>query len=210
MGQKINPTIFRIRNGNATKYWLSNWYAEDSSYRDNLLQDFQLFSYFRKKKIDLMLSKASCERLANQTRVTLSSAKSGLIIGKKGENILNIQSEIKKNLNQSVNIDVKEIKKPNLDAGIISCMICEKIEKRFSYKKVIKTAIQDVMQSGASGVKISISGRLNGSEIARTETFRKGSTPLHKLRSEIDYAFFEAKTKYGIIGVKVWICVFDF
>lgn len=210
MGQKINPTIFRIKNGNSSISWLSNWYAEKSAYADNIIKDYQIFSYFRKKRTSLMLGKTSCERVSNKIRVTLSSAKSGLIIGKKGENISNIQTEIKNKINQDVSIDVKEIKKANLDASIVASIICEKIENRFSYKKVVKTAIQDVMQSGAKGVKISVSGRLNGAEIARTESFRKGSTPLHKLRSEIDYSFFEAKTKYGIIGVKVWICVFDF
>lgn len=209
MGHKVNPISFRILNGNK-KSWSSNWYTENKNlYVENIVEDIKIFNYLKKTRSDYMVGKSSIERVGKKIKLLLYSSRASLVIGKKGETITKIESDIRKVIpNQNeLNIDVRELRKPNLDANIVARTICDRIEKRQAFKRVAKSIMDEVMRSGAFGVKIICSGRLNGAEIARSETFKQGSVPLHTLRADIDYAADEAKTTYGIIGIRVWICI---
>ena len=208
MGQKVNPISFRIDNGNK-RTWNSNWYSKNKNdYVNNVVDDLKIQDYFKKESSKYSVGSVNIERQANKpVKIMLSSGKISFVIGKKGENIEQVEKTLKKTLmSDKISLDVKEIKYANLNANIVARMICDKIEKRQSFKRAVKSAIESVMKAGASGIKVSCAGRLNGAEIARTEKFKEGVTPLHTLRADIDYACHEALTTYGIIGVRVWIC----
>lgn len=208
MGQKINPILYRILNGNE-RVWFSKWFAKHKKdYVKNVCYDLLVQEFFRKNDSKYSVGSVFIERKQNKTmKISLLSGKISLVIGKKGENIENIEKQLKLMLkDQKISFDVKEVKHPSLNANIIARIIADKIENRQSFKRAAKAAIVQVMGSGAAGVKISCAGRLNGAEIARTEVFSKGVVPLHTLRADVDYSCKEALTTYGIIGIKVWIC----
>ena len=208
MGQKVNPISFRIDNGNK-RIWNSNWFSKNKNdYVNNVVDDLKIQDYFKKESSKYSVGSVNIERQANKpVKIMLSSGKISFVIGKKGENIEQVEKTLKKTLmSDKISLDVKEIKYANLNANIVARMICDKIEKRQSFKRAVKSAMESVMKSGAIGIKVSCAGRLNGAEIARTEKFKNGVISLHTLRADIDYACKEALTTYGIIGIKVWIC----
>lgn len=208
MGQKVNPVGFRINNGNRRE-WASNWFTKKKEdYVNSVIGDLKIQDYFLKNSSKYSSGTINIERQNKKpVKVSIFSGKISLVIGKRGENIEKIEKDLKKELGvDSVSVDVKELKHPNLNANIIARNIADRIENRQSFKRSVKTAIENVMKSGAVGIKVSCAGRLNGAEIARTETFKEGVTPLHTLRADIDYACHNAVTTYGIIGVRVWIC----
>lgn len=204
MGQKINPLIFRISNSK-DKVWSSSWYEHKKlNYSKLICNDLMLSSSILESKNISGLSGVSIERKSGQVFLNIKTAKTSSIFSKKSNSLESIALKLKK-INQSVSINVSEIRNSDLDAKIVASSICAQISKRMSYKKVIKMAIKNSIKAGALGVKVSCSGRLNGADIARSEKFHEGSMPLHKISAGIDYAISEAKTIYGIIGVKVWI-----
>jgi len=208
MGQKVNPISFRLCNGN-DRTWFSNWFSKNKKeYIDNVSSDLKIQNFFSKNASKYSVGSVNIERKQNnKIKVCLQSGKISFVIGKKGENIEQIEKQLKTELkNQQVSFDVKELRHPNLNANIVARLIADKIENRQSFKRAAKSAIEQVMKSGAVGIKISCAGRLNGAEIARTEKFKQGVIPLHTLRADVDYACQEALTTYGIIGIKVWIC----
>lgn len=208
MGQKVNPISFRLCNGNS-RMWYSNWFSKNKKdYVDNVVSDLKIQNFFADNSSKYSVGSVNIERKQNnKTKVCLQSGKISFVIGKKGENIEQIEKQLKKELgNKTVSFDVKEIRHSNLNANIVARTIADKIENRQSFKRAAKSAIEQVMKAGAVGIKISCAGRLNGAEIARTEKFKQGVIPLHTLRADVDYACQEALTTYGIIGIKVWIC----
>lgn len=208
MGQKVNPISFRLCNGNS-RVWFSNWFAKNrNEYVDNVTSDLKVQNFFSKNASKYSVGCVNIERKQNKVmKIYLQSGKISLVIGKKGENIEQIEKQLKQELpNQSISFDVKELKHASLNANIIARMIADKIENRQSFKRAAKSAIEQVMKAGAVGIKISCAGRLNGAEIARTEQFKQGVIPLHTLRANVDYSCKEALTTYGVIGIRVWIC----
>ena len=208
MGQKVNPISFRICNGNS-RVWFSNWFSKSrKEYVENVVSDLKVQNFFIENASKYSVGNVNIERKQNKKmKICLQSGKISLVIGKKGENIEQIEKQLKRKLkNQDISFDVKELKHSNLNANIIARVIADKIENRQSFKRAAKSAIEQVMKSNAVGIKISCAGRLNGAEIARTEKFKQGVIPLHTLRANIDYACHEAHTTYGVIGVRVWIC----
>jgi small subunit ribosomal protein S3 len=205
MGHKVNPNGFRL--GITTK-WTSNWYAERSAYCDTLLKDMAVRSYLVKKLAQASVSRIQIDRPAKSARVTIHTARPGIVIGKKGEDIEKLKHEVAKIIGlkpESVHLSVEEIRKPELDAKLIADSVAQQLERRIMFRRAMKRAVQNAMRLGAGGIKIQVSGRLNGAEIARTEWYREGRVPLHTLRAHVDYAHGEAKTTYGVIGVKVWV-----
>ena len=202
MGQKIHPTGFRL---SVRRDWSSLWYADKKDYAKMLLQDIKVREFLKKKLESAAVSKIIIERPAKSAKVTLHSARPGVVIGKKGADIEFLKNEIQKQLDVPVNVAINEVRRPELDAQLIADSITQQLEKRVMFRRAMKRAIQNAMRLGAEGIKIMSSGRLNGIEIARTEWYREGRVPLHTLRADIDYAVSEAKTTYGIIGVKVWV-----
>jgi small subunit ribosomal protein S3 len=202
MGQKVNPNIFRI---GVIKTWDSKWYADRKSYCKLLLQDLEVRKIIRARLADASVSKIEIQRTANRVIVIIHSAKPGLIIGRQGAGIEALKDELQKRFHEEFNLSIKEIQKPTIDAYLLADSVSKQIEKRVAYRRAAKMAIDKAMETGAMGVKVLCSGRLNGVEIARKEFFAKGKIPLHTLRADIDYALVEAKTAYGKIGVKVWI-----
>ena len=208
MGQKVNPISFRVCNGNG-RVWSSNWFVKNKKdYVDNVANDLKVQNFFLKNASKYSVGNVGIERQqSGKIKVCLQSGKVSFVIGKKGENIEGIEKELRCIIKDNkMSFDVKEIKHPNLNANIVARMIADKIENRQSFKRAAKSAMEQVMKSGAVGVKISCAGRLNGAEIARTEKFKQGVVPLHTLRANIDYSCQEAMNSYGVIGVKVWIC----
>lgn len=204
MGQKVNPIGFRL---GVYRYWPSRWFARKEKYSTLLLEDLKIRSFIDKKLANAEISQVDIERAGDNLRIVIYSARPGIVIGKKGQEIDNLRKAISNLINKNnVEVSVQEIKNPELDATIIAKSIAEQIEKRVGFKKAMKKAAVAVMKSGAKGIKIRCAGRLGGAEIARDEWIRIGSTPLHTLRSDIDYGFVQAHTTYGVIGVKVWIC----
>jgi len=203
MGQKINPTGFRLC---VRKNWDSKWFAGSANFADLLLQDIEVRSYLKKKLSSAGVSKVVIERPAKNAKVTIYTARPGMVIGKKGEDIESLRAELRKRMGlQSVDVAIEEVRKPEVDAQLIAESITSQLEKRIMFRRAMKRAMQNAMRLGAQGIKIMSSGRLNGIEIARTEWYREGRVPLHTLRADIDYGTAEAKTTYGIIGVKVWV-----
>ena len=202
MGQKIHPTGFRLA---VTRNWASRWYANNRNFAGMLAEDIQVREYLKKKLKNAAVSRILIERPAKNARITIFSARPGVVIGKKGEDIENLKAELAKRLGVPVAVNIEEVRKPEIDAQLIADSITQQLEKRIMFRRAMKRAMQNAMRLGAQGIKIMSSGRLNGIEIARTEWYREGRVPLHTLRADIDYGFSEAKTTYGIIGVKVWV-----
>ena len=202
MGQKIHPTGFRLA---VTRNWASRWYATNRNFASMLAEDLEVREFLKKKLKNAAVSRILIERPAKSARITIFSARPGVVIGKKGEDIENLKLELAKRLNCPVSVNIEEVRKPEVDAQLIADSITQQLEKRIMFRRAMKRAMQNAMRLGAQGIKIMSSGRLNGIEIARTEWYREGRVPLHTLRADIDYGFSEAKTTYGIIGVKVWV-----
>jgi small subunit ribosomal protein S3 len=201
MGQKIHPIGFRI---GVIRDWESKWYA-GKNYRDLLYEDHQIRSFLRKRLANASLSSVEIERQANKIKVALNTGKPGVIIGRGGKGVDDLKAVLERKFNKSVNISVQEVRQPELDAQLVSESIAQQIEKRIAPKRAMRQAIQRSMRMGARGIKVQVSGRLGGSEMARRETDKNGKIPLHTLRADIDYGFTEASTTYGHIGVKVWV-----
>jgi small subunit ribosomal protein S3 len=202
MGQKIHPTGFRL---SVNRDWSSKWFANSKSYGAVLNEDIKVRSFLKKKLAHAALSKIIIERPAKNARITLFSAKPGVVIGKKGEDIEALRRKLSGMMSVPVTLNIEEVRKPETDAQIIADSIANQLEKRIMFRRAMKRAMQGAMRFGAQGIKIMSSGRLNGAEIARTEWYREGRVPLHTLRADIDYGFAEAKTTYGVIGIKVWV-----
>ncbi|MFD0872481.1 30S ribosomal protein S3 [Chlamydia abortus] len=201
MGQKVSPVGLRI---GIIRDWESKWYA-DKDYGDLLLEDVKIREYLKGKLKDASVSRIDIERAANRVNVTIHTAKPGMVIGKGGSEVENIRAYIAKLSNKKVHINITEIKNPELDATLVAESIAQQLERRVSFRRAMKQAIQRSIRAGAKGIKTSVSGRLGGAEIARTEGYSEGTVPLHTLRADIDYGTAEAHTTYGRIGVKVWI-----
>ena len=202
MGQKIHPTGFRLP---VTRAWASRWFANSKNFSQMLAEDLDVREYLKAKLKNAAVSRILIERPAKNARITIYSARPGVVIGKKGEDIENLKAELAKKLGVPVAVNIEEVRKPEIDAQLIADSITQQLEKRIMFRRAMKRAMQNAMRLGAQGIKIMSAGRLNGIEIARTEWYREGRVPLHTLRADIDYATSEAKTTYGIIGVKVWV-----
>lgn len=202
MGQKIHPTGFRL---SVNRNWTSKWFANSKNFSAILYEDIKVRSFLREKLAHAALSKIVIERPAKNARITLYTARPGVVIGKKGEDIEALRRELSKMMSVPVTLNIEEVRKPELDAQIIADSIANQLEKRIMFRRAMKRAMQAAMRYGAHGIKIMSSGRLNGAEIARTEWYREGRVPLHTLRADIDYGLAEAKTTYGVIGIKVWV-----
>jgi small subunit ribosomal protein S3 len=202
MGQKIHPTGFRLA---VTRDWTSRWFANSKAYAGMLHEDIQVRDYLKKKLAHASVGRVVIERPAKNARVTVFSARPGVVIGKKGEDIEQLKVDLQRRMGVPVHVNIEEIRKPEIDAQLIADSIAQQLEKRIMFRRAMKRAMQNAMRLGAQGIKIMSAGRLNGAEIARTEWYREGRVPLHTLRAEIDYGTSEAKTTYGIIGIKVWV-----
>ena len=202
MGQKIQPTGFRLP---VARNWTSKWYASHKDFAKMLNEDIKVRNYLKERLKSAAVSKILIERPAKNAKITIHSARPGVVIGKKGEDIESLKSVLAKMLGVSVHVNIEEVRKPELDAQLVSASITQQLEKRIMFRRAMKRAIQNAMRLGAQGIKIMSSGRLNGAEIARCEWYREGRVPLHTIKADIDYGFSEANTTYGIIGVKVWI-----
>jgi len=202
MGQKIHPTGFRLA---VTKNWSSRWYANSQDFPGMLNEDIKVREYLKKKLAHASVSRVLIERPAKNARVTVFSARPGVVIGKKGEDIEQLRSDLQSIMGVPVHVSIEEIRKPELDAQLIADSIAQQLEKRIMFRRAMKRAMQNAMRLGAQGIKVMSAGRLNGAEIARSEWYREGRVPLHTLRADIDYATSEALTTYGIIGIKVWV-----
>ena len=202
MGQKINPIGFRL---GVNRSWDSVWYAKKNDYGKFLIEDYKIRQYIRKNIINSGVSEIIIERSSKKCSVSIHTSRPGFVIGKKGADIEKIKSKISKITDSEVYVNIKEIKKPELNAYLVAENIAQQLVKRIAYRRAMKRAMQSTMRLGAKGIKVCVSGRLAGNEIARTEWLREGSVPLHTLRANLDYSESEALTTYGIIGVKVWI-----
>ena len=202
MGQKINPTGFRLA---VSRNWASRWYASNRDFAGMLAEDIKVREYLKAKLKNAAVSRVVIERPAKNARITIYSARPGVVIGKKGEDIEKLKKELAAKLGVPVAVNIEEVRKPEIDAKPIADSITQQLEKRIMFRRAMKRAMQNAMRLGAQGIKIMSAGRLNGIEIARTEWYREGRVPLHTLRADIDYGTSEAKTTYGVIGVKVWV-----
>ncbi len=201
MGQKVNPHGIRL---GINKTWSSRWFSKNE-YTKLLHQDLKIKNYVEKKLKNASISKINIERAAKKLRLSIYSSRPGIIIGKKGADIETLKNDLSKMSNLEVFLDIKEVRKPEVEAKLVAENIASQLEKRISFRRAMKKAVQSAMRLGAKGVKVVCSGRLGGAEIARTEKYHEGSVPLHTLRGDIDYATAEAETTYGICGIKVWI-----
>ena len=202
MGQKVHPTGFRL---GIIKDWTSTWYADTKDYAGYLQTDMEVRTFLRKKLASASVSRIQIERPANNARIIIHTARPGIVIGKKGEDIERLRAEITKIMGVPATVSVEEIRKPELDAYLVAESVAQQIERRIMFRRAMKRAVTNTMRLGALGMKINLSGRLNGAEIARSEWYREGRVPLHTLRADIDYGTAESNTTYGVIGVKVWI-----
>ena len=205
MGQKVHPTGFRL--GIATD-WTSKWYADSGQFADFLAEDLKIRDFLKKKLAQAAVSRIQISRPAKSIAVTIHTARPGIIIGKKGEDIEKLRIEVAELVNIHINnvkINIEEIRKPELDAQLVAEGIASQLERRVMFRRAMRRSVTNAMRIGAEGIKINVSGRLNGAEIARNEWYREGRVPLHTLRADVDYGFAEALTTYGILGVKVWI-----
>ena len=203
MGQKVNPIGFRV---SVTKDWLSKWYADKKDYAPLLLEDIKIRDIVKKKLAAAAVPKITIERYANRARITIFTARPGIVIGRKGSEIDKLKEELGKMTGKEIYVDIVEVKQPETDAQLVAENISLQLERRISFRRAMKKSVQTAMDFGAQGIKVACGGRLGGSEIARHEKYRVGKIPLHTLRADIDYGFAEAQTVYGKIGVKVWIC----
>lgn len=202
MGQKVHPTGIRL---GIVKDWASTWYADSRHYADYLNTDIKVREFLRKQLAHASVSRIQIERPAHNARIVIHTARPGIVIGKKGEDIEVLRKKVSAIMGVPVTINVEEIRKPELDAYLVAESIAHQLEKRIMFRRAMKRAVQNSMRLGAQGIKVTVAGRLNGAEIARTEWYREGRVPLHTLRADIDFGFAEARTTYGVIGVKVWI-----
>jgi small subunit ribosomal protein S3 len=203
MGQKINPIGFRLA---VNRNWSSRWYANSRLFPAMLAEDIKVRAFLKKKLAHASVGRVLIERPAKDARITIFSARPGVVIGKKGEEIEALKAELRRLMGvQQVHVNIEEIRKPEIDAQLIADSIAQQLEKRIMFRRAMKRAMQNAMRLGAQGIKIMSAGRLNGIEIARTEWYREGRVPLHTLRADIDYGTGEAKTNYGVIGIKVWV-----
>jgi small subunit ribosomal protein S3 len=203
MGQKINPIGFRLA---VNRNWSSRWYANSRQFAGMLAEDIKVRDFLKKKLAHASVGRVLIERPAKDARITIFSARPGVVIGKKGEEIEALKAELRRLMGvQQVHVNIEEIRKPEIDAQLIADSIAQQLEKRIMFRRAMKRAMQNAMRLGAQGIKIMSAGRLNGIEIARTEWYREGRVPLHTLRADIDYGTGEAKTTYGVIGIKVWV-----
>lgn len=202
MGQKVNPVGIRL---GIVKDWASRWYASAKDFSDTLCADLKVRDYLRKRLAQAGISRIQIDRPARNARVTVYTARPGVIIGKSGKEVENIRDEVSKIVNVPVHVSIEEVRKPELDAKLVAESVAQQLERRIMFRRAMKRAVTTALRSGALGIKISVSGRLGGSEIARTEWYREGRVPLQTFRADIDYALAEAFTTYGVIGVKVWI-----
>ncbi len=202
MGQKVNPISNRL---GVIRGWDSNWYG-GKKYGDTLLEDSKIRKYLHTRLAKASVSRIIIERTLKMATVTICTSRPGMIIGKGGKDVDALKEELKKLTDKEVQINIHEVKRPELDAEIVASNIARQIENKVAYRRAVKMAIASTMRMGAEGIKVQVSGRLNGAEMARSEMFKEGRTPLHTLRADIDYALVEALTKVGIIGIKVWIC----
>src|SRR5262245_5723630 len=205
MGQKVNPLGIRL---GITRDWMSKWYAGKKQFPVHVHTDFRVRQFLKEKLAEASVSRIQIERAAKKVNITIQTARPGIVIGKKGEDIERLRQETAKMLGiagTDVRLNISEIRKPELDSQLVADAIAQQIEKRVMFRRAMKRAVMSTMRSGALGVKVRVSGRLNGSEIARTEWYREGRIPLHTFRADIDYGLSEAHTTYGVIGIKVWI-----
>ena len=202
MGQKVNPISNRL---GVIRGWDSNW-SEKGKYPDNILEDYKIREYLNVRLAKCSVSRIVIERTLKLITITVCTSRPGLIIGKGGQEVEKLKEELKKITDKDVQINIYEVKRPELDAEIVASTIARQIEGKVAYRRAVKMAVASTMRAGAEGIKIQVSGRLNGAEMARSEMFKEGRTPLHTLRADIDYALVEAHTKVGAVGVKVWIC----
>ncbi|MFA5664864.1 30S ribosomal protein S3 [Castellaniella sp.] len=202
MGQKIHPTGFRLA---VNRNWTSRWYANDKNYGSMLAEDIRVREYLKKKLGSASVGRVVIERPAKNARITIYSARPGVVIGRRGEDIEHLKADLQRLMGVPVHVNIEEIRKPETDAQLVADSIAQQLEKRIMFRRAMKRAMQNAMRLGAQGIKIMSSGRLNGIEIARTEWYREGRVPLHTLRAHIDYGTAEARTTYGIIGIKVWV-----
>ncbi|WP_330925176.1 30S ribosomal protein S3 [Candidatus Sororendozoicomonas aggregata] len=202
MGQKVHPNGIRL---GIVKSHRSVWYADGQEYADKLNADLAVRSYIEKKLKNASVSRIDIQRPAQSARVTIHTARPGIVIGKKGEDVEKLRQEITGMVGVPVHINIEEVRKPELDAMLVAQSIAGQLERRVMFRRAMKRAVQNAMRLGAKGIKVQISGRLGGAEIARTERYHEGSVPLHTLRADIDYASYQGLTTYGILGVKVWI-----
>lgn len=202
MGQKVHPTGIRL---GITKQHSSIWYADGASYAKRLVSDIQIREYIEKRLKSASVSKVVIERPAETARITIHTARPGIVIGKKGEDVEKLRNELGKRMGVPVHINIEEIRKPDLEAKLVAQNIGGQLERRVMFRRAMKRVVQNAMRAGAQGIKVQVGGRLGGAEIARSEWYREGRVPLHTLRADIDYATHEALTTYGILGIKVWI-----
>ena len=202
MGQKVHPTGIRL---GIVKDWTSKWYADSKNYADYLYTDIKVREYLRKKLAQASVSRIQIERPARNARITIRTARPGMVIGKKGEDIEALRQHVSNMMGVPVHINIEEIRKPELDAQLVAESIAQQIQRRIMYRRAMKRAVTNTMRLGALGIKVNVAGRLNGAEIARSEWYREGRVPLHTFRADIDYGFAEAHTTSGVIGIKVWI-----
>ena len=202
MGHKVNPIGFRL---GVIKEHNSVWYADKKDYAKNLLNDIQVREFLDKRLVKASVSKIVIERPAQNARITIHTARPGIVIGKKGEDVDRLRREVSDMMGVPVHINIEEVRKPDLDARLVAQNVAGQLERRVMFRRAMKRAVQNAMRQGAKGIKIQVGGRLGGAEIARSEWYREGRVPLHTLRADIDYGTYEAHTTYGVIGVKVWI-----
>jgi len=202
MGQKVHPTGIRL---GIVKKHASTWYASPKNYAEYLLTDLQVREYLLNRLKAASVSRIEIERPAENARITIKTARPGIVIGKRGEDVEKLRKEVSKRMGVPVHINIEEIRKPELDAKLVADSVASQLERRVMFRRAMKRAVQNAMRIGAQGIKVSVAGRLGGAEIARTEWYREGRVPLHTLRADIDYASVRAETTYGTIGVKVWI-----
>ena len=205
MGQKVHPTGIRL---GIVKDWTSKWYADSKDFPEHVRADHELRTHIKKKLKDASVSRISIERPSKKVNITIHTARPGIVIGKKGEDIEKLRHEVSQMIGmpiQDVRINISEVRKPELDAQLVAEGIAQQLERRVMFRRAMKRAVTNTMRVGAEGIKVKVGGRLNGAEIARSEWYREGRVPLHTLRADIDYGLAEAQTTYGVIGVKVWI-----
>ncbi len=202
MGQKVHPTGIRL---GIVKDWTSKWYADSKNFADTLNMDLKVRAFIKKKLKSASVSRVQIERPANNARITIHTARPGIVIGKKGEDVERLRKDVTSMMGIPVSINIEEIRKPELDAMLVAENVAQQLERRIMFRRAMKRAVQNAMRLGAQGIKIRVAGRLNGADIARAEWYHEGRVPLHTLRADIDYGTIEASTTYGIIGVKVWI-----
>jgi small subunit ribosomal protein S3 len=202
MGQKVHPTGIRL---GIVKKHTSVWFAEGKDYANNLLVDLKVRDFIKKRLANASVSRVEIERPAQTAKITIFTARPGIVIGKKGEDVEALRGILSQKMGVPVHINIEEIRKPDLEAQLVSDSVAQQLERRVMFRRAMKRVVQNAMRQGAQGIKVQVSGRLGGAEIARTEWYREGRVPLHTLRADIDYATSEASTTYGLIGIKVWI-----